>query len=438
MEQRGVTLDKKRLDQLRIDYLRESYRASEKCREIARCMDYELELPKAGNNKSLTHFCFDVLGLPVINETDKGNPSLDKATMDQYELTLPQGSAQHEFITSLKARRKRDTALQYMEGYEKYMLQRRGSTYVLHPNLNITGTDTLRWSSTNPNEQNISKQEGFNLRYCFGPAPGREWWDLDYENLELRIPAYEAAEKDLIEVFEHPEEPPYFGSYHLVVFHLLWPDEFKQYGADCKKQFKSTLYQWVKNGNFAMIYGAQERKADETYHVRGAYARVQKRFPAITALSERVKRFADKNGYVEAIPDRSLGLTKGYPLLVTRTDYGEVEPTKPFNYHVSGTAMWCTAKAMIRCEERLEEWRRDGLDARLVLQVHDSLVFDLPAGGVRNLPKVRALQMLMALSGDDIGVPLVVASSWHPSNWSSEEKVGLMKKTPAGAEVLTI
>ena len=49
----------------------------------------------------------------------------------------------------------------------------------LHTSLNMCGTDTLRWSSNNPNSQNISKKEGFNLRYAFGPAPGREWWSLD-------------------------------------------------------------------------------------------------------------------------------------------------------------------------------------------------------------------------------------------------------------------
>jgi DNA polymerase-1 len=425
MEQRGVTLSKDRLDELRVEYLRESYLASEKCIGIAKARDYDLVLPKAGNNKSLTEFCFNHLDLPVLKYTDTGNPSLDKATIEQLELTLPTDSEQHQFVTSLKAKRKRDTALQYMTGYERYMLNgfQRG-WYILHPNLNITGTDTLRWSSTNPNEQNISKQEGFNLRYCFGPMRGREWWSLDFENLELRIPAYEAQEKDLMWVFEHPDDPPYYGSYHLVVFELLHPAEFKEFGKGCKERFKSTLYQWVKNGNFAIIYGAQERKADETYHVRGAYGKIQKRFPAISKLSAQVIAFANKHGFVETIPDQVISPKRGYPLLLTRTDYGEVEPTKPFNYHVSGSAMWCTARAMVRCNERLKEWKReDEFDSWIVMQVHDELVFDMPKGGRSNLPKVKALKGLMQRSGEDIGVPLSVAYTYHPNNWSKGEKV---------------
>lgn len=424
MEQRGVTLSQARLEELRVEYLRESYLASEKCYEIARNRGYELTLPKAGNNKSLTEFCFNHLDLPQLECTESGAPSLNKAAMEKYETRLDHETEQYQFVAALRDKRKRDTALQYMDGYERYMLNGvRKGWYVLHPNLNITGTDTLRKSSTNPNEQNISKQEGFNLRYCFGPMPGREWWSLDYENLELKIPAYEFNEKDLIYIFEHPEEPPYYGSYHLVVFDLLHPAEFKQYGKACKEKFRSTLYQWIKNGNFAIIYGAQEHKADETYHVRGAYAKVQKRFPAIAAGNAQVLAFANKHGYVETMPDKTVCPDRGYPLLVTRTDYGEVEPTKPFNYHISGTAMWCAAKASIRCQERLDEWKRDsGYDAWIVMDVHDELVFDLPKGGRNNLPKVRALQRLMQQSGDDIGVPLTVSYSYHPENWSVSAK----------------
>ena len=148
----------------------------------------------------------------------------------------------------------------------------------MHPSLNCCGTDTLRWSSSQPNEQNISKLEGFNLRYAFGPAPGREWWSLDAQNIELRITAYEADEEELVEVFLHPERPPYFGSYHLVVFDVLHPDLFAKHGESCKNIFASTWYQWTKNGNFALIYGAQKETADRTYRVSGAYEKIRRRF----------------------------------------------------------------------------------------------------------------------------------------------------------------
>ncbi len=296
--------------------------------------------------------------------------------------------------------------------------------YLLHPSLNPTGTDTLRWSSSQPNEQNISKQEGFNLRYIFGPAPGREWWSLDAQNIELRIPAFEAGEKDLIEVFLHPENPPYYGSYHLVVFDALHPEMFKQHGKACKDIYESTWYQWVKNGDFALIYGAQEATTDATFHVKGAYNKIRHRFPEIAKLSDKWLRFAEKHGYVETIHDKSVNPDRGYPLLCTRSDWGRVLPTVPLNYHTSGTAMQWMNLAMVRCSERLDTWSQMGEDVHMALQVHDELVFDFPSRESKgNLQKVRELQGLMEKGGGDIGVPTPVSVEYHENNWATGERV---------------
>jgi hypothetical protein len=161
---------------------------------------------------------------------------------------------------------------------------------VLHPSLNPTGTDTLRWSCSNPNEMNIAKQEGFNLRLCFGPAPGREWWSLDAKNIELRIPAYESGQKDLIDLFERPDDPPFYGSTHLLNFSVVYPDlwekELREVGLEkvgphCKKKYASTWYQWCKNGGFAVQYGAVDRDdgggtADRAFHRRGSHSLLTK------------------------------------------------------------------------------------------------------------------------------------------------------------------
>lgn len=440
MERRGITLSRERLDRLSADYEKRSDEAGATCVNIAAELNYDLNLPKGGNNASLRDFCFGPLDLPQLKWSEKtGEPSLDKFVMDQYETLLPQEGLQLRFIQALKARRKSGTAVTYMQGYKRYwlpmgILNRRGEQlwYRLHPSLNPTGTDHLRWSSSNPNEQNISKQEGFNLRYCFGPAPDREWWSLDAQNIELRIPSFEAGEEELMEVFLNPKKPPYFGSYHLVVFDALHPELFAKHGKDCKTLFESTWYQWVKNGNFAVIYGAQEKKADETYHVPGAFKRLRSRFPKIAELSNRWIAFAEKRGYVETIPDKSIGCERGYPILCSRTEYGRVMPTVPLNYHVSGTAMWWTIKAMTRVHEQLEEWRewRD-FDGFIAMQVHDELVLDLPkrgdpvveskgqaTAGSSNLQRVRQVQKLMEMGGADINVPTPVGVKYHCDNWS--------------------
>lgn len=414
------------------------------CERIASEFGYKLSLPKSGNNDSLLKFAFDVLKLPVLKQTETGAPSFDKDVIETYEKELPAGSDQLAFITALHKKRKVDKGLEALGTYAKFWLPHRDypdDYFRIHPSLNPTGTVQLRWSHSNPNTANISKQEGFNLREVFGPAPGREWWSLDAQNIELRIPTFESGEKELVDIFLRPKDPPYFGSYHLAIFDLLHPELFKEHGTKCKDLFESTWYQWVKNGNFAVIYGCQRKKADATYKVSGAFDRIRDRFPAIARLADRQIEHARKYGYVQTIPDKRVDPERGYPIVASRTMDGGVMPTTPLNYHVSGTAMWWTQEAMIHTEGELERWRTAGFNAWMVLQVHDELVFDFPASRVHpqedldrekrnggplpdirsyrsNLGRVRKLQRRMEACGDGIGVPTPVGVEWNRDNWA--------------------
>lgn len=440
MEQRGITLSRSRLNELQTGYKAEAEKMGRVCTNIAKSCGYDLQLPKSGNNKSLLGFAFGPLGLhPQKRSSKTGTPSLDKEVLDNYLAELPGSSKAHMFIRSLREKRRRDTALSYMEGYGKFQVNWAPDGYppepacdwaVLHPSVNPTGTDTLRWSSSNPNEQNISKQEGFNLRYCFGPAPGREWWSLDAKNIELRIPAYEAGEEEMIDLFERENDPPYFGSYHMLVFDTLHPEKFAKHGMDCKKVYESTWYQWVKNGNFAVQYGAVEASgtADRAYHVPGAQHRIQKRFGKVAALNAAMIEYANDRGYVETMLDKTVDPKRGYPLLCTRSQHGAILPTVPLNYHVQGTAMWWMCKAMVRCQECLNTLNaKDTRGHFIVMQVHDELVFDFPANPalegnraahVYNLPKIRKIQKLMEQGGKDLGIPTPVGIEYHSQTWS--------------------
>lgn len=445
MERRGVTVSQPRLEEMVKRYTEEGAALGDKCLSIAGSLRYELELPKSGNNDSLLHFCFgdsvrdekgkkvpgtigkggqQWLDLPTVVRTETGSPSLNKEAMQTYLETLTEGP-QLEFVRAIGDKRSRDTAVQYMEGYKRFWIpsSRGRGFWRMYPSINSTGTGTLRMSSSDPNEQNVSKKEGFNLRYAFGPEPGREWWPMDYENIELRIPGYESLEEAMIELFERPDDAPYFGSYHLLNASVIYPDLFwplaDQKGA-FKKKYASTWYQWCKNAGFALIYGCMEKKFDATAHKPGAYKQLKAKLAKLFALMEKYTNFANRYGYVETMPDLTVNPKHGYPIMCLRTEYGKISPTIPLNYHVQGTAMWCTSKAMARCEAQLREWRQDGFDAYIVLQVHDEIVFDLPAGGVKNLPRVRKLQRLMEQSGNDINVPLRVAVNYCPVSWDQE------------------
>lgn len=424
MEERGITLSSERLEQQQKDYLEEADKAGAVCTTIAASHGYDLELPKSGNNQSLLRYVFGPLGLPMLKTSKKtGNPSMDKDVIAEWLITLPERSKQASFIRNLSAKRKRDTALSYMAGYRRFWLPTgKKGWYVLHPSLNPTGTDTLRWSSQSPNEQNISKKEGFNLRHSFGPAPGREWWSLDYQNIELRIPAYESGEEAMVELFDKPNDPPYFGSYHLLNASIVYPDLFwplaETEGA-FKDKYKSTWYQRCKNGGFAIQYGCQEAKADATFGRSGAFRSIKEKMPKVAALNDKYVRQANRQGYVETLPDKSIGMSKGYPIYCSRTSWGDISPTIPLNYHVQSTACWAIMKAMIRVTEYLQQF--DGY--YLIMQIHDELVLDFPAYGKRNLPKIRKVQKLMEESGVDIGIPLTTSIAYHPTSWDEEIEI---------------
>lgn len=434
METNGVTFNHQRLEELREQFKEEAEESTKVCISLSNGVIEKL--PKSGTTPSMRQLLFDVWKLVPLDYSEKtGVPSVDKFTLDAWDHELPKNSKPGVFVRHLKRKRKRDTAVSYMDSYERFGIKMTVDEWMrLHPSLNATGSVTLRFSSQSPNEQNISKQEDGNLRYIFGPAPGREWWSIDYENIELYIPAYEAEEQAMIELFEHPEVAPYFGSYHLLVAHVLHPREFEQClldGVTFKKRYASTLYQWVKNGNFAVQYGAIEASgtADRAYHVPGAQKRIQERFKNIAKLNQHHIEFARKHGYVLTMQDRECG---AYPIECTRDGRGRVLPTVPLNYHTQGTAMWCMGRAMVRCNDYLRQYnaaeraagRLKGQGAFITMQIHDEMVFDLPAraagpnGKPGNYNTVMKLRSLMEESGNDIGIPLKAKADFHPVTWA--------------------
>lgn len=412
---------------------------------------------RAGANVRLSLKGQPNLGLPVIGRAHGGSKkavvaSLDKETMAEY-LATADGDAL-DFIRTLLDKRKRDTDLTYMEAYRRYWVPIPGSPgyYRIYPGLNPFGTDHLRWASSNPNLQNVGKQEDeceecegkggdcaacrgtgksrLSVRYCFGPAPGREWWSMDFQNIELRIPAYESGEEAMVELFERPDDPPYFGSYHCLNASIVYPDLFAPLADKrdaFKKKYKSTEYQWAKNGGFAMQYGCGESKADRTFRRAGAYRKLKEKLPKIAALSARYIASAEKTGYVETLPDRGVDPKRGYPILASRTDDGRVMPTTPLNYHVSGTACWIKNRALLKCDAKLAEWRRGGFDGHISLEIHDEIIFDFPRGATmqENLPRAMELKKLMESCGDDLipRIPSPVSVEYHTKTWAKGTSV---------------
>lgn len=399
------------------------------------------------------------LDFPVLKETDSGQPSLDNDVIDMYLKGEELSEHQRTFLEGLTDYRDAGKAVQALVGYRSFWLPLPGKRRLnpltgeielpwrlIHPGLNPTGTDTLRWSSKNPNLQNISKDKEYNARYVFGPAPGREHWSFDFKNIELRIPAWESGQQELIDLFLKMDEPPFYGSEHLLNFSVIYPEIWEKELAEqiknpnhIKELYKDEEYQWIKNTDFGLQYDCGDAKADKTSHRVGTKKKLQQRFAKKTALANYWKTYANRHGFVETMPRKSVNPNKGYPLMLIRTERGSVMPTKVMAYRVSGTAMDLTGAAMIACQEQLDVWNREcGIPDhyRMPLQVHDELFFDWPAAEHpkknprrSNLGRARIIQRLMEACGEDIickrldgtivSIPTPVSVEYHPETWAS-------------------
>lgn len=370
------------------------------------------------------------LALPVIPNKKTGNASLDSAAMEEYIQTLDDGPAL-DFMGLLLDKRRYDTALAYMRAYRRFGIPVAGAPgyYRVHPSLNPCGTDHLRASSNSPNMQNVSgESKELSNRACFGPLIDREWWNMDFRSIERRIPPYECGEPEMVKVFEQADQPPYWGSLYYLTASVLYPDEFwprSRVPPDHKESFKKAcpkLYKQAKFFDLAKQYGAGRKKGDLLSRVHNSYDKVDSSFPLLAALQQKYLHAAERNGFVETLPDRTVDPTRGYPILASRTEDGRVLSTTPFNYHVSGTACDIKNKALVRCHDQCAAWRAEGFDARIALEVHDSILFDFPRGRnmEENLPRALVLRTLMEGVGQDMvpPIPTPVSCEYHIESWA--------------------
>ena len=368
--------------------------------------------------------------LPVVPNQKTGNASLDKEAMAQYIQTLEDGTAL-DFMTILSDKRAYDTAISYMQSYIRYWvpIAEHQGFYRIHPSLNPCGTDHLRWSSNSPNMQNVSgESKEISNRPCFGPLPNREWWRMDFKSIENRIPAYESGEPKMVEVFEHPNDKPYWGSLYYLTASVLYPDEFwpcADYSPDDVRGFKKSqprLYKRAKFFNLARLYGAGKKKGDLLSGIKGSTDMVDNALPRLAALQAKYLRDAERIGYVQTLPDRTVDSERGYPILASRTEDGRVLSTTPFNYHTSGTACWIKNVGLVRCLDQCAEWRAEGFDAHIALEVHDDVLFDFPRGESmeENLPLALVLREHLERGGMDLipPIPTPVTCEYITESWA--------------------
>jgi DNA polymerase-1 len=257
----------------------------------------------------------------------------------------------------------------------------------IHTTFNQTTAATGRLSSTNPNLQNIPirTEIGRPVRACFVAEPGARLLSADYSQVELRVLAHVADEEVLKEIFRAGDDV--HAATAAEVFNISRDD------VDVGQRSKAKMV------NFGIVYGLTgfgladrlniPRKEGEEF-----VARYLERFPAVRAFRERIVEQAQEEGYVSTL----MGRRRSIPEL--RSGNGNTRrlgERLAVNTVIQGTAADIIKVAMVRCYRALAE---AGAETRLVLQIHDELLFEGPPSEMEDVTELVRREMCAAYQLD--------------------------------------
>jgi len=238
----------------------------------------------------------------------------------------------------------------------------------IHTSFNQTRTSTGRLSSSDPNMQNIPVRGelGGQVRQAFIAAPGYDLLAGDYSQIDLRVLAHLSKDEELIRAFKHDED------IHSATASLM-------FGVDKDKVTKDQR-RFAKTINFGVIYGMSEYGLEQATELsREEAARFIKqyfeKYPGVTRYLEEVREKARKDGYVETLLGRRRYM--GPDINSPNRQVRESAERMAINMPVQGTSADIIKVAMINLSRETAKLK---LKSRMLLQVHDELVFEVPAG----------------------------------------------------------
>ena len=334
--------------------------------------------------KQIAEILFGQLELPVIKKTPSGAPSTDEEVLQKLaeDYPLPARILDYRSLAKLMST--------YIEKLPRMADPKTGR---VHTNFSQATAVTGRLASSDPNLQNIPvrTEEGRRIREAFIPANGCKLLSADYSQIELRIMAHIAEDENLLEAFNTGKD-----------VHQATAAEIFGVPLD---DVSSEQRRYAKVINFGLIYGMSafglagnlgiERSAAQNY-----IAKYFDRYPGVAQYMERTRVEARENGYVETVFGRRLWLPEIKGSNGPRRQGAE---RAAINAPMQGTAADLIKLAMIAVENWLE---KEQLKTRMLLQVHDELVFDVPLDEIDLLKeKLPGLMCTVA----DLKVPLLVS-----------------------------
>ncbi len=377
MERHGVLLDVARLEAQSRELAARMAELEAKAHQLAG-QPFNLNSPK-----QIQEILFEQLKLPVVKKTPGGAPSTDEDVLQQLALDypLPKLILEYRGLSKLKST--------YTDKLPRMIHPETGR---VHTNYAQAVAVTGRLSSNEPNLQNIPIRtaEGRRIREAFIAPPGHFIVSADYSQVELRIMAHISGDEGLLKAFEAGED-----------IHASTAAEV--FGVP-RGQVTPEQRRYAKVINFGLMYGMSsfglasqlgiERAAAQTY-----IDRYFARFPGVAAYMAQVREQARAQGYVETVFGRRVWLPEIRSGNNARRQAAE---RAAINAPMQGTAADLIKLAMIAVHRWLEE---RSLASRLILQVHDELVLEVPEG---ELEEVKGTVPRLMEGVARLRVPLVV------------------------------
>ena len=378
IERNGALVDAKLLGEQSVELGEKLVELERKAFEIAG-EEFNLASPK-----QLGVILYEKLGYPVISKTAKGQPSTAEAVLAELaeqDYELPKVLMQYRSLSKLKST--------YTDKLPEQINPRTGR---IHTSYHQAVAATGRLSSSDPNLQNIPIRtaEGRRIRQAFVAPEGYKLMAADYSQIELRIMAHLAKDEGLLIAFRDDLDV------HKATAAEVFGVALEEVTSDQRRKAKAI--------NFGLIYGMSafglakqidvERKEAQAY-----IDRYFARYPGVLAYMERTRAQAAEQGYVETVYGRRLYLPEIHAQNQAMRKGAE---RAAINAPMQGTAADVIKRAMIA----VDGWLQDsGIDARIILQVHDELVLEVREELVEEVSaKLRHLMSGAA----DLDVPLLV------------------------------
>jgi DNA polymerase I len=391
MERTGISIDPDMLRRLSSDLAQTMARLEDEIYALAG------ERFNLGSPKQLGDILFGKMGLPGASKTPTGAWSTRANVLD--ELAEEQGvEIARKILEWRQVSKLKSTYTDALPGYVNQDTKRVHTSYAL------AATTTGRLSSSEPNLQNIPirTEEGRKIRKAFVAEPGFRLVSADYSQIELRLLAEIADVPALRQAFQEGTD-----------IHAMTASEM--FGVPAKGMVPEVRRR-AKAINFGIIYGISAFGLANQLGIgrdeAGAYIRKYfERFPGIRDYMEDAKAFCRTHGYVTTLFGRKMH----YPEIAAKNpSLRAFNERAAINARLQGSAADIIRRAMIRMPDVLAEAR---LNARMLLQVHDELVFEVPEGEVeKTLPVVTRVMEYAPLPALSLSVPLQVEAR-AADNW---------------------